>query len=87
MGGDEFLLIFPNFTEKKALEILQEVEDSISEFNLKKNKRYRISFSYGFAEYYWNDDMSIDELIGIADLKMYKIKNIKKHSNKDFQGK
>lgn len=87
MGGDEFLLIFPNFTEKEALEILQEVEDSISEFNLKKNKRYRISFSYGFAEYYWNDDMSIDELIGIADSKMYKIKNIKKHSNKDFKGK
>lgn len=87
MGGDEFLLIFPSFIEKEALEILQEVEDSISEFNLKKNKRYCISFSYGFAEYYWKDDMSIDELICAADSQMYKIKNIKKHFNKDFQGK
>lgn len=87
MGGDEFLLIFPNFAEKEALEILQEVEECISEFNLKKYKRYCISFSYGFAEYYWKDEMSIDELIGLADSQMYKIKNIKKNSNKDFQGK
>lgn len=79
MGGDEFLIVFPN-TEKDAvdkiwnriLKLIQEVNDS--------NEQYNMSISYGFYESNkLSENESIrDVFIKRADEKMYKMKRRKK---------
>jgi len=77
LGGDEFLLIFPQCTVKQAVYIWNRIDEKIDSFNAKKTKPYSISLSRGFAEYDPVNDKSADQLITIADKEMYKHKHTK----------
>lgn len=74
MGGDEFLLIFPGCTIEEAELIWYRLEYSIKQYNLKNNKPYKVSVSYGFAEYNPEDNIDIIEFVAIADRRMYQQK-------------
>jgi len=71
LGGDEFLLVFPQCAMKQAVYIWNRIDEKINSFNTKKTKPYSISLSRGFAEYDPNHAKSADQLIMMADKEMY----------------
>lgn len=62
-GGDEFVASFPNKSKKQVIEIINRIHMNLS----------NISFSYGLSEFPGDSD-SIDELLKIADRRMYERK-------------
>jgi len=73
IGGDEFLVVLPNcnLTEKRKVE--KRIEKKIKKFN-ENNQNYEVSISRGASEYQPGSNMQYDELIQIADDRMYKNK-------------
>ena len=77
MGGDEFLLIFPGSSLKEAPLIKERLDKDLIKLNQTLKKPYKIDLSIGFSEYDLDHPLTMDELIRIADQKMYKEKNKK----------
>lgn len=80
LGGDEFLIIFPDCKYKELQKIMKRICDDMAKEN-KKNKGYQISISYGLAKYSCSSEISIDELINKADKRMYQMKRKYKKLN------
>ena len=74
MGGDEFLLIFPDSSLKEASLIRSRLQKNLSQLNKTIKKNYSIKFSIGFSEYLSDKLETLDELIRIADQRMYEEK-------------
>lgn len=83
-GGDEFVLILYKATIREANIVLARIQNKIDEFNTKIQKPYKIQISYGFAEYSPTSNLSIEDLIKIADENMYKVKKEKKKSRPSY---
>ncbi|RKX83896.1 MAG: GGDEF domain-containing protein, partial [Spirochaetes bacterium] len=71
LGGDEFLLIFPDCKLNKVKNIWKRVQKSLKTRNETKSKKYKISASYGFAETNSKNPLTSEELLQIADKRMY----------------
>jgi len=78
MGGDEFMLIFPESSLNNAPLIRERLSKNLEKLNQSLNKPYKISFSIGLSVYDPFNPLSIEELIKIADENMYKEKKKKK---------
>lgn len=63
MGGDEFIIIFPNTTYEEAKTICSRVCMNIYELKGNDNINYRIGLSCGLSEYNFNSKISASELI------------------------
>lgn len=83
IGGDEFILILPNCEIKKANDILSRSLAWLNELNSKKNYEWKANFSYGLSKYIPKSDMTADELVQIADQKMYLHKASKRDKSKN----
>jgi len=77
MGGDEFLLIFPDSSLKDLSIIRERISKSLAELNRTSEKSYTINLSLGVSEYNPDNPQSMDELIKIADNRMYEEKKRK----------
>lgn len=82
IGGDEFLIVFPNCTKEKAEEIWQRILEDFKKFN-ENNKFYSIEVSHGISQFDKVHVKNVDELITEADEKMYKEKNRKREEGND----
>ncbi|GAI85905.1 unnamed protein product, partial [marine sediment metagenome] len=80
MGGDEFLLIFPDSSQKNLPIINERFNKNLIKLNQTIKKPYKIGFSMGISCYDPDNPQSMDELIQIADNMMYeeKKKNFKR---------
>ena len=78
MGGDEFLLIFPDNSLKDASLIRERLNKNLIKLNQTLKKPYKIELSVGLSCYDPVNPQSMDELIRIADKKMYRDKKNKK---------
>jgi len=78
IGGDEFLLIFPESSPNEVSLIRERLSKNLEKLNQKLGKPCKIDFSVGFSYYNPSNPLSIDELITIADENMYKEKKKKK---------
>jgi diguanylate cyclase (GGDEF)-like protein/PAS domain S-box-containing protein len=80
MGGDEFLLIFPESSQKDLSIIKERFNKNLIKLNQTINKPYKIGFSIGISCYDPDNPQPMDELIRIADNRMYeeKKKNFKR---------
>jgi len=78
MGGDEFLLVFPDNSLKDASQIKKRLNKNLIELNQTLKKPYQIEFSIGLSEYNPDNPQPMDELIRIADQKMYEEKKKKR---------
>lgn len=77
LGGDEFLIIFPDCSQSDAKQILNRIE-TILEHSQGKTKDYpKVTISYGLAEYNPLRGLSAEELIEYADTQMYTKKKSK----------
>lgn len=81
LGGDEFLVIFPDCNIKQASELWNRVNEEIELLNSTSDKSYQISFSHGFSEFSSSNNLSAHELISAADSEMYREKKAKKEIN------
>ena len=78
MGGDEFLLIFPEESLKDAPLIRERLNKNLTKLNQTLKKTYKIELSIGLSEYNPDNPQPMDELIRIADERMYEEKKNKK---------
>lgn len=75
IGGDEFLFVLPKAKIENSHKLIKRLRQ---ELNHKKIQGIPIDFSYGFSEYHPNDNLTPEELVKIADFRMYQIKIRKK---------
>lgn len=85
MGGDEFLIVFPETTMKEVNKVWYRICRRVEETN-KNSNNYNLSLSYGFYEYNKEiqKEMSINDLIKKADAEMYREKLKKRRNFKDI---
>ena len=80
IGGDEFLLIFPSCTMENSEKMWQKVKTDFQRLNESGQKPYNVILSHGCTQYDFRSTQ--DELIAIADMKMYEEK--KRMKSKKF---
>ncbi|MDP2945254.1 MAG: GGDEF domain-containing protein, partial [Atribacterota bacterium] len=78
MGGDEFLLIFPDSSPKDISLIRERLDKNLEKLNQNLNRLYKISFSIGLSVYDPFNPQPVEKLIHLADQAMYEDKSKKK---------
>lgn len=81
IGGDEFLIIFPECTLKMAKDIVERIKEEILEIK----SEYIYDFSFGFSEYNIGNKMDVDKMVKIADNAMYQQKIMKKYKKNGIE--
>lgn len=71
-GGDEFVLILPEHTEKQAILIAKEIAKGLIDINKSYDKNINVSLSIGV---YQNHSHTLEECLNGADIAMYYSKN------------
>jgi len=77
MGGDEFLIIFPDSREEEAEDVWQRIMLGFNNVNKTKAFPYPLQVSHGIVECQkdcFEEGKEIDRLIELADKKMYQEK-------------
>ncbi len=85
-GGDEFctaVLIRDCPAEKFYEEFKSRFFEYLCDYNAKSNKPYSINASIGYFSAPVSKDFNIDEIIRLADEKMYSFKQSRKHKQND----
>lgn len=78
IGGDEFIAIFVNENKKHVMDIVESISEELKIFTFEYNgSKNTINFAYGLSEFLSDSD-DIEELLKIADERMYEKKNIMK---------
>lgn len=72
IGGDEFVIIFPNVTKEKVEKQVMKISQNVDEYN--KNSKIKISYALGVAQYKKLKHKTIMDVILEADVKMYRDK-------------
>jgi len=75
-GGDEFIVLFINSTEKNVEKIMKRIQVYLETLN--KDRDGFMSFSYGLSSY--DTHKSLEDLIGEADKSMYVHKQNKRNN-------
>lgn len=81
LGGDEFIIVFPQCTKANAENIVGRITAEVAVGNRTQGEQhYPVSFSFGIIEIDEHYNMNADELIDLADRKMYEHKEQNKTS-------
>lgn len=86
IGGDEFVIIFPETKKDTARKICNRVLYKINASNSKASNLYNLSISYGIEEYNPKLHSTALQLLDRADKKMYWYKSRKKKEMKEKCG-
>jgi len=78
MGGDEFMVLFPNCTAETVEKIIRRVVGTLEEHDAESTNEYCHSFSWGTLEISRDNDMDVNGVVEAADKKMYEHKLRKK---------
>ncbi len=78
IGGDEFAVLASSFDESYPQNLIDRLQYYIDAQNLKRNKKYKISMSMGFAFYDPETPCSLEVLMAMADQSMYEQKRARK---------
>jgi len=70
-GGDEFVILLPDKTENEAEILWSKIQAEFLAINNLGAKPYKIATSHGILEFTSNTDLSVEELLDLADKKMY----------------
>jgi diguanylate cyclase (GGDEF)-like protein len=77
IGGDEFVVLAMETHNTNEDIITTRLKETLDSYNAREKRRYMISLSIGFANYYPENPCSIEELLTQADTCMYKQKRKK----------
>ncbi len=75
MGGDEFLVVFNGFDKKSAKAKMNNTSEELRQYS---QDGIQYDFSCGYSEFFSGDDITIEQLIILADEDMYIHKNSKR---------
>ena len=78
IGGDEFVTILLDSSEEKVKETWQRLCERLKEENEKLDFDYTIASSYGYATRKKGETGSLEELMQLADERMYECKQVSK---------
>ncbi len=76
-GGDEFIILFNNSDYENAEGIWSRVVERFEQINREENRSYLVSASHGIVDTAALKDKTSDEMIKMADMKMYQEKKKK----------
>ncbi len=74
VGGDEFILILMNCTERQAESVWLKIEESFDYINMNEDRPYNISLAHGISEYNFTDTSELDNVLTSTDQLMYENK-------------
>ncbi|MBD2302971.1 MULTISPECIES: diguanylate cyclase [Nostocales] len=77
LGGDEFVVLLQGRDPSSEV-IQQRLQTAIKEYNHRQNRPFQLSMSMGFQAYDPHQPLPLDQLITLADMKMYECKRFKK---------
>lgn len=80
VGGDEFMLLAPDFKEKDALERMAQLQLRLDRSARKDGIEYDMGISYGAVQS--SSTLTAGELLSIADERMYRFKRQRKQMRK-----
>ena len=81
LGGDEFIIMMPETTKKTAIDIAERLRKAIQSNTFLQDKGMKVKFTASFGLATFPEDAETkDELIRIADERMYKVKNSSRNS-------
>ena len=78
LGGDEFMLLATGWNEEMASKRMEKLRDALSARDLKSEREYNHSISYGLVEVCTDNQLTASELLSRADEKMYAYKRLRK---------
>ncbi|MBN2736412.1 MAG: GGDEF domain-containing protein [Spirochaetales bacterium] len=79
-GGDEYTIIAIDAGQKDIKLLLKNLTYNLKQFNKKSGKAYELSISIGVIHYNFQEAMSFDELLAMADQNLYKEKKKRKRA-------
>jgi diguanylate cyclase (GGDEF)-like protein len=77
VGGDEFCVLFATDSEETAKVALLRLKEGVDEMNEQQGRPFSLSFSAGLAMFDPEQPSSLDELMAVADERMYEAKRAK----------
>lgn len=77
-GGDEFAIVCEREDEQEVENLLQEIENIVFFANKAGDMKYNIWLSIGYAEYGEGQSKNQDQLIALADQRLYEVKKSRK---------
>jgi len=80
LGGDEFLIVFNQLEIDEAEEVWNRVVEAYNKINETEKRAYTISVSHGIVSHNKFHKSPVDELIKLADEKMYQEKRVIKEN-------
>ncbi|MGL4394339.1 MAG: GGDEF domain-containing protein [Brevinema sp.] len=75
VGGEEFAIIFPNTSLEAANKILERIREVMVQ-TTDLEEHLKVTFSAGLIEIKGGTTLTIDELVGEADMLLYKAKDM-----------
>ena len=70
VGGDEFLIIFPDTSIEEILQLWQEIDSIFRQFNETKKKPYSIYINRGFSQFDQQKNSTLDAMLANADREL-----------------
>ncbi len=77
MGGDEFCVLYATDSYETATIVLTRLQTAVDEVNSQEGRAYELSFSAGVAMFDPEEPLTLDQLIVLADQRMYACKRAK----------
>jgi diguanylate cyclase (GGDEF)-like protein len=77
MGGDEFCVLYATDSYEAATIALTRLETAVDDVNSQLGRAYQLSFSAGVAMFDPEEPLTLDQLIVLADERMYACKRAK----------
>jgi diguanylate cyclase (GGDEF)-like protein len=74
MGGDEFLVIFPQCHYAVVIDIMETIMRKLDVLNQSRRKAYQASVSYGVMEVSTETDLDLEYILNTVDRRMYAMK-------------
>lgn len=75
MGGDEFLIIFPDSDMEQAQKIVNRIKDNLNTDKPKELENITVKISCGYSTFKPSENITADDLLVEADKAMYRNKN------------
>lgn len=74
-GGDEFVIIFSDKDQSEVEHIWETILQKFIDVEMERQLLYSISVSYGIYRYEPENDITVEQILELADKEMYKQKN------------
>lgn len=82
LGGDEFVSLALETIDYSGEKIMERLKENINAYNLKENRKYELSMSFGMSFYNPDNPCSLEKLLEQGDKEMYINKQKKGDINK-----